>query len=152
MQEIATGVAETDKLIGAIAIAMEQQQATVADVDESVGELNKRIGQSNATRGGGDHRHHARSVAAGGARPHPRSTSSRRSQANRRDRRAFACKFSAFPRLRGKVARRAGRGSCDRYSGPWADTDTKTPLPALRATFPRETGEGMNSATTWHMR
>ena len=48
MQEIATGVAETDKLIGAIATAMEQQQATVADINENVGELT-RIGQSNAT-------------------------------------------------------------------------------------------------------
>ena len=49
MQEIATGVAETDKLIGAIATAMEQQQATVADINENVGELNLGIGQSNAT-------------------------------------------------------------------------------------------------------
>jgi methyl-accepting chemotaxis protein len=48
MQEIATGVAETDKLIGAIATAMEEQQATVADINENVGELT-RIGQSNAT-------------------------------------------------------------------------------------------------------
>jgi methyl-accepting chemotaxis protein len=48
MQEIASGVAETDKLIGAIATAMEQQQATVADINENVGELT-RIGQSNAT-------------------------------------------------------------------------------------------------------
>lgn len=48
MQEIATGVAETDKLIGAIATAMEQQQATVSGINENVGELT-RIGQSNAT-------------------------------------------------------------------------------------------------------
>ena len=48
MQEIANGVAETDELIGAIATAMEQQQATVADINENVGELT-RIGQSNAT-------------------------------------------------------------------------------------------------------
>jgi methyl-accepting chemotaxis protein len=48
MQEIASGVTETDKLIGAIATAMEQQQATVADINENVGELT-RIGQSNAT-------------------------------------------------------------------------------------------------------
>jgi methyl-accepting chemotaxis protein len=48
MQEIATGVAETDKLIGAIATAMEEQQATVAGINENVGELT-RIGQSNAT-------------------------------------------------------------------------------------------------------
>ena len=48
MQEIAGGVAETDKLIGAIATAMEEQQATVAAINENVGELT-RIGQSNAT-------------------------------------------------------------------------------------------------------
>jgi methyl-accepting chemotaxis protein len=48
MQEIAGGVAETDKLIGAIATAMEEQQATVAGINENVGELT-RIGQSNAT-------------------------------------------------------------------------------------------------------
>ena len=48
MQEIAEGVAETDKLIGAIATAMEEQQATVAGINENVGELT-RIGQSNAT-------------------------------------------------------------------------------------------------------
>ena len=48
MQEIAEGVAETDKLIGAIATAMEQQQATVSGINENVGELT-RIGQSNAT-------------------------------------------------------------------------------------------------------
>jgi methyl-accepting chemotaxis protein len=48
MQEIASGVAETDKLIGAIATAMEEQQATVAGINENVGELT-RIGQSNAT-------------------------------------------------------------------------------------------------------
>jgi methyl-accepting chemotaxis protein len=48
MQEIAGGVAETDKLIGAIATAMEEQQATVAGINDNVGELT-RIGQSNAT-------------------------------------------------------------------------------------------------------
>jgi methyl-accepting chemotaxis protein len=48
MQEIASGVAQTDKLIGAIATAMEEQQATVAGINENVGELT-RIGQSNAT-------------------------------------------------------------------------------------------------------
>jgi methyl-accepting chemotaxis protein len=48
MQEIAGGVAETDKLIGAIATAMEQQQATIAGINANVGELT-RIGQSNAT-------------------------------------------------------------------------------------------------------
>ena len=48
MQEIAGGVAETDELIGAIATAMEEQQATIAGINENVGELT-RIGQSNAT-------------------------------------------------------------------------------------------------------
>jgi methyl-accepting chemotaxis protein len=48
MEEIADGVAETDKLIGAIATAMEEQQATIAGINENVGELT-RIGQSNAT-------------------------------------------------------------------------------------------------------
>jgi methyl-accepting chemotaxis protein len=48
MQEIAEGVAETDRLIGSIATAMEEQRATVAGINENVGELT-RIGQSNAT-------------------------------------------------------------------------------------------------------
>jgi methyl-accepting chemotaxis protein len=48
MEELAEGVAQTDKLIGAIATAMEQQQATIAGINENVGELT-RIGQSNAT-------------------------------------------------------------------------------------------------------
>ena len=48
MQEIAGGVAETDKLIGAIATAMEEQKATISGINENVGELT-RIGQSNAT-------------------------------------------------------------------------------------------------------
>jgi methyl-accepting chemotaxis protein len=51
MEEIASGVAETDKLIGAIATAMEQQQATIAGINSNVGELT-RIGQSNATAAG----------------------------------------------------------------------------------------------------
>jgi methyl-accepting chemotaxis protein len=48
MQEIAVGVRETDKLIGAIAAAMEEQQMTVAGINRNVAELT-RIGQSNAT-------------------------------------------------------------------------------------------------------
>jgi methyl-accepting chemotaxis protein len=51
MQEIGAGVAETDKLIGAIAAAMEEQQTTIAGINENVGELT-RIGQSNATAAG----------------------------------------------------------------------------------------------------
>jgi methyl-accepting chemotaxis protein len=48
MHEIAGGVWESDRLIGAIATAMEEQRATVAGVSENVGQLT-RIGQSNAT-------------------------------------------------------------------------------------------------------
>jgi len=51
MEEIASGVAETDKLIGAIATTMEQQQMTIAAINENIGELT-RIGQSNATAAG----------------------------------------------------------------------------------------------------
>jgi methyl-accepting chemotaxis protein len=48
MQSIARGVSDGDRLIGAIATAMEEQQVAVADVSRNVGELT-RIGQSNAT-------------------------------------------------------------------------------------------------------
>jgi methyl-accepting chemotaxis protein len=48
MQEISSGVTETDKLIGAIATAMDEQQATIAGINDNIGELT-RIGQSNAT-------------------------------------------------------------------------------------------------------
>ncbi|HEY0525036.1 MAG TPA: methyl-accepting chemotaxis protein [Stellaceae bacterium] len=48
MHEIAGGVSESDRLIGAIATAMEEQRATVAGISENVGQLT-RIGQSNAT-------------------------------------------------------------------------------------------------------
>lgn len=48
MQSIADGVRDNERAIAAIATAMEEQQATVAEVDNSVGELT-RIGQSNAT-------------------------------------------------------------------------------------------------------
>ena len=48
MHEIAGGVWESDRLIGAIATAMEEQRATVAGISENVGQLT-RIGQSNAT-------------------------------------------------------------------------------------------------------
>ena len=48
MQDIATGVSEGDKLIGAIATAMEEQQVVVSDINRNMSELT-RIGQSNAT-------------------------------------------------------------------------------------------------------
>ncbi|MGH7087889.1 MAG: methyl-accepting chemotaxis protein, partial [Stellaceae bacterium] len=48
MNEIGSGVAESDRLIGSIAAAMEEQQATVNDVNRNIGELS-RIGQTNAT-------------------------------------------------------------------------------------------------------
>jgi methyl-accepting chemotaxis protein len=48
MQSIARGVTDGDRLMGAIATAMEEQQVAVADVNRNVGELT-RIGQSNAT-------------------------------------------------------------------------------------------------------
>jgi methyl-accepting chemotaxis protein len=48
IQSIARSITEEDRLMGAIATAMEQQQVAVADVNKNVGELT-RIGQSNAT-------------------------------------------------------------------------------------------------------
>jgi methyl-accepting chemotaxis protein len=48
MQGIARSAAEGDRLIAAIATAMEEQQVVVADVNRNVAELT-RIGQSNAT-------------------------------------------------------------------------------------------------------
>ncbi len=48
MESIARGVADGDKLIAAIATAMEEQQLVVSNVNRSVGELT-RIGQSNAS-------------------------------------------------------------------------------------------------------
>jgi methyl-accepting chemotaxis protein len=48
MHGIARSVAEGDRLIAAIATAMEEQQVVVADVNRNVAELT-RIGQSNAT-------------------------------------------------------------------------------------------------------
>jgi methyl-accepting chemotaxis protein len=47
MQDIAEAVRKNDKLIGAIATAMEEQQTTVGKINSSVAELT-RIGQSNA--------------------------------------------------------------------------------------------------------
>jgi methyl-accepting chemotaxis protein len=48
IQSIARSITEEDRLMGAIATAMEEQQVAVADVNKNVGELT-RIGQSNAT-------------------------------------------------------------------------------------------------------
>jgi methyl-accepting chemotaxis protein len=48
MLSIGRGVSEGDRLMGAIATAIEQQQVAVADVNKNIGELT-RIGQSNAT-------------------------------------------------------------------------------------------------------
>jgi methyl-accepting chemotaxis protein len=48
MRQIADGVQHSDRLVGAIATAMEEQQATVKDINHNVAELT-RIGQSNAT-------------------------------------------------------------------------------------------------------
>ncbi|MEI9981866.1 MAG: methyl-accepting chemotaxis protein [Aliidongia sp.] len=48
MQQIAEGVRQSDKLVGAIATAMEEQQTVVGEINISVTELT-RIGQSNAT-------------------------------------------------------------------------------------------------------
>jgi methyl-accepting chemotaxis protein len=48
MHQIADGVQQSDRLVGAIASAMEQQQATVSGINTNVAELS-RIGQSNAT-------------------------------------------------------------------------------------------------------
>ncbi|MFD2261392.1 methyl-accepting chemotaxis protein [Lacibacterium aquatile] len=48
MQRIAEGVKQSDRLVGAIAGAMEEQQATVGGINSNVFELT-RIGQSNST-------------------------------------------------------------------------------------------------------
>ncbi|HLY46940.1 MAG TPA: methyl-accepting chemotaxis protein [Stellaceae bacterium] len=48
MHQIANGVQQSDRLVGAIATAMEEQQATVSGINTNVTELT-RIGQSNAT-------------------------------------------------------------------------------------------------------
>jgi methyl-accepting chemotaxis protein len=48
MLSIGRGVSDGDRLMGAIATAMEEQQVTVADVNKNIGELT-RIGQANAT-------------------------------------------------------------------------------------------------------
>ena len=48
MHQIAAGVQQSDRLVGAIAAAMEEQQATVSGINTNVAELT-RIGQSNAT-------------------------------------------------------------------------------------------------------
>jgi methyl-accepting chemotaxis protein len=48
MKLIADSVAASDRLIGGIAVAMEEQQQTVAEINTSLAELT-RIGQSNAT-------------------------------------------------------------------------------------------------------
>ncbi|HKS88222.1 MAG TPA: methyl-accepting chemotaxis protein [Stellaceae bacterium] len=48
MHHIAEGVQQSDRLVGAIATAMEEQQATVRGINTNVVELT-RIGQSNAT-------------------------------------------------------------------------------------------------------
>lgn len=48
MGEIARDVTGSEKMAGSIAIAMEEQQVTVADISRSIAELT-RIGQSNAT-------------------------------------------------------------------------------------------------------
>jgi methyl-accepting chemotaxis protein len=48
MHRIAKGVQQSDRLVGAIATAMEEQQASVNGINSNVSELT-RIGQSNAT-------------------------------------------------------------------------------------------------------
>jgi len=48
MQQIAGGVQQSDRLVGAIATAMEEQEMTVRGINTNVAELT-RIGQSNAT-------------------------------------------------------------------------------------------------------
>lgn len=48
MRQIADAVQQSDRLVGAIATAMEEQQATVNGINKNVAELT-RIGQSNAT-------------------------------------------------------------------------------------------------------
>ncbi|HEX3952256.1 MAG TPA: methyl-accepting chemotaxis protein [Stellaceae bacterium] len=48
MHQIADGAQQSDRLVGAIATAMEEQQTTVRDINVNVTELT-RIGQSNAT-------------------------------------------------------------------------------------------------------
>ena len=48
MHQVADGVQQSDRLVGAIATAMEQQQVTVRGINTNVAELT-RIGQSNAT-------------------------------------------------------------------------------------------------------
>jgi methyl-accepting chemotaxis protein len=48
MRQIADGVQQSDRLVGAIATAMEEQQVTVKGINTNVAELT-RIGQSNAT-------------------------------------------------------------------------------------------------------
>ena len=48
MRQIADGVQQSDRLVGAIATAMEEQQVTVNGINTNVAELT-RIGQSNAT-------------------------------------------------------------------------------------------------------
>ena len=48
MHHVADGVQQSDRLVGAIATAMEEQQATVRGINTNVAELT-RIGQSNAT-------------------------------------------------------------------------------------------------------
>ncbi|HWB49312.1 MAG TPA: methyl-accepting chemotaxis protein [Stellaceae bacterium] len=48
MRQIADGVQQSDRLVGAIATAMEEQQVTVKGISTNVAELT-RIGQSNAT-------------------------------------------------------------------------------------------------------
>ncbi|HEX3860115.1 MAG TPA: methyl-accepting chemotaxis protein [Stellaceae bacterium] len=48
MHQIADGVQQSDRLVGAIATAMEEQQVTVKGINSNVAELT-RIGQSNAT-------------------------------------------------------------------------------------------------------
>jgi methyl-accepting chemotaxis protein len=48
MHQIAEGVQQSDRLVGAIATAMEEQEMTVRGINTNVAELT-RIGQSNAT-------------------------------------------------------------------------------------------------------
>jgi methyl-accepting chemotaxis protein len=48
MHQIASGVQQSDRLVGAIATAMEEQQVTVKGINSNVAELT-RIGQANAT-------------------------------------------------------------------------------------------------------
>jgi methyl-accepting chemotaxis protein len=48
MHHIADGVQQSDRLVGAIATAMEEQQVTVNGINTNVADLT-RIGQSNAT-------------------------------------------------------------------------------------------------------